>query len=85
MIHTLCNGVCDDCGRGPCYIPPVLARTHIDGVKFCEHFTGPAKQPRWHEDFSLKGVPFTGCRSQSKSYLHTWSPRAPASGIPLLL
>ena len=24
------NGVRNGCGRGPCYIPPVLARTHED-------------------------------------------------------
>ena len=29
VIHTLCNGVCNGCGRGPCYIPPILARIHI--------------------------------------------------------
>ena len=28
MIHS-CNGVCNGCERGPCYIPPLLARTHM--------------------------------------------------------
>ena len=29
VIHTLCSRVCNGCGPGPCYIPPILGRTHI--------------------------------------------------------
>ena len=29
VMHTLCNGVCNCCGSGPCYISPSLARKYL--------------------------------------------------------
>ena len=68
LLHTLCNGVCDQCGPRPCYIPlnSVLTRSHMY-VHLCTHTCPDRRVPcktaegkTQHQGAKCRGPPIRG-------------------------